>query len=384
MKILMLCDFFDENMQYQENLLTDYYLKNGLSVFIVTSEYTSIFDYYSNTKKKPNQETFLEKNNSIVRQPYSFDFYRVRKIKRFKKILDQEKPDYIYIHSLPLNLIEATGYKKKNPNCKIIFDFHGDYSNSASNWLSLNILHKVFYRFIYRLFYKGIDKIFYITPNGGKFLNEVYGIPQHRMKLLPLGVDIDYINNLKLQKKNDIIRKNLQINENDFVIFTGGKLAKEKQTDLVIKSFLQINNESVHLVIVGDTKDSKYKELITNLINAHQRIHFIGWVEGKKVHEYMLACDVAVFPSSQSVLWQQSIGCGLPLIIGLSENQDATYLNRNENIIFLKETITTQTISDSIRTLIDNKNMLLKMKQNATKTATEYLSYNIIVHNTLC
>ena len=33
--------------------------------------------------------------------------------------------------------------KKKNTNCKMILDYHADYSNSAHGWLSLNILHKI-------------------------------------------------------------------------------------------------------------------------------------------------------------------------------------------------------------------------------------------------
>ena len=30
----------------------------------------------------------------------------------------------------------------KNPNVKIFVDNHADFSNSATNWLSLEILHK--------------------------------------------------------------------------------------------------------------------------------------------------------------------------------------------------------------------------------------------------
>ena len=49
MKILMLCEFYNETLEYQENLLVKYYRKHGYEVTLITSTYESVFDYY-NTK----------------------------------------------------------------------------------------------------------------------------------------------------------------------------------------------------------------------------------------------------------------------------------------------------------------------------------------------
>ena len=43
---------------------------------------------------------------------------------------------------------------------------------------------------------------------------------------------------------------------------------------------------------------------------------FAGWVDAVDVYRMMDACDFAVFPASQSVLWQQALAMGLPLIVG--------------------------------------------------------------------
>jgi hypothetical protein len=53
-----------------------------------------------------------------------------------------------------------------------------------------------------------------------------------------------------------------------------------KKIELVVKSFLRLDILNCHLIIVGDTP------------------------------------DVAVLPASQSIIWQQAIGSGLPLKIG--------------------------------------------------------------------
>ena len=381
MKILMICDFFHEDQQYQENLLVKYYLKQGHSVTLIASTFTSIFEYYSGNyqKTKITQEYHI-KGYKVIRQPYSINLLnKLRKLKKLQDIISNEAPDLIYIHGVPLNLIEPLSYKKKNPQCRLVFDSHADYSNSAQNWISLFFLHKIIYRSILRMLNKKLDKIFYITPNGGTFLNKVYGIPNNEMALLPLGADLDYIDELKKKKINSIIREKLQIKQNDFVIFAGGKLTKEKQIELVIKAFFQLKNQAVQLIIIGDTKDEIYKKEILSLINSHPRIHVIGWVYGQEVYSYMLACDVAVFPASQSVLWQQAIGCGLPLIIGKTNGQDATYLNKNDNIFILeKNHVNENKISDLLNLLIEDNKLLWSMKMAATKTANEFLSYERI------
>jgi 1,2-diacylglycerol 3-alpha-glucosyltransferase len=386
MKIVMICDFYHEDFQYQENLLTKYYIKDGHDVTIIASTFISIFDYYSNNyNKKKGSKHYLINGYEIFRQKYSLNIVnKIRKLRNLKQILNKKSPDLIYVHGTQLNLVDAVNYKKHNPKCKLIYDFHGDFSNSANNWLSLNILHKIIFRLVLEFYYRRIDKIFYITPDGGVFLNQVYKLPYNKMALLPLGVDLDYIRSVKESIVNIKIRHLLGINQNDFVIFTGGKITREKQTDLVIKSFLTIKMKSVHLIIVGDTKDENYKSEILALINSHPRIHFIGWVHGNEVYDYMSACDLAIFPSSQSVLWQQSIGMGLPLIIGQTESQDASYLNRNNNIIILeKEFVTKENICDKIESLLINKSLLSEMKNNAIITANDFLSYERILSITL-
>lgn len=281
----MICDFFHENQQYQENLLAKYYIKNGHNVTIIASTFTSIFDYYSNKyDHKRKSQTYNIGGYKIILQPYSINLLnKLRKLKNLKKLIYLESPDLIYIHGVPLNLIDPIAYKKKHKHCKVIFDSHADYSNSAKNWLSLNILHKIIYRFILRTYFKKLDNIFFITPNGGIFLNQVYRIPYSSMSILPLGADTDYISKILVEEINISIRRKLGIKLTDFVIFAGGKLTREKKLELVINSFFLLKNQAAHLILVGDTEDEIYKKEILELINSNPNIHFIGWVNGEKV-----------------------------------------------------------------------------------------------------
>ena len=98
----------------------------------------------------------------------------------------------------------------------------------------------------------------------------------------------------------------------------------------------------------------------------------------------MSACNVAVFPSSQSVLWQQAIGVGLPLIIGQSEGQDATYLNSNDSIFIIDQyLLSAEKIYSFLKLLMDDQKLLTSMKISAIKTIREFLSYDIISEMTI-
>ena len=67
----------------------------------------------------------------------------LKKYTNISKIVEEFQPDLLYIHDIMPNMFEMIDYKKRNPHVKMIMDYHADYTNSANNWLSLNILHKI-------------------------------------------------------------------------------------------------------------------------------------------------------------------------------------------------------------------------------------------------
>lgn len=388
MKILMMCDVYIHTLQYQENLLAKYYVKNGHSVTVITSTFESVFDYISgNYDKAIGISEGIYDGVKIIRLPYSINILsKLRRFKGVNKILEEEQPDIIFSHDIMLNLHEAVRYKKKYPDCKIIMDYHADYSNSAKNWVSLNVLHKMIRRaFLYSVL-KHIDKIYPIVPAGFVFLNEVYGIPYERMELLPLGTDTDKAKDIISQKRGVSIRERLHIPIDAFVIFTGGKLDPSKKTHLLIDAFFALSDPQLHIIIVGEASESNmtYKAELELMSQNNDHIHFTGWLKGEEIYDYMNASDVAVFPASQSVLWQQAIGMGLPLIVGSHKGQDASYLNINRCLIILAEhQINTSKIAQSIKLLIDDPVLIETMKNSAIKTSSEFLSYDLIAQKTL-
>lgn len=389
MKILMLCELYIKSLEYQENLLVKYYRKHGHEVTVITSTYENVFDYYNN--KHDNSvpaKVIYDHGAKIIKLPFKFNYLgKIKKYTSIKKIVEEVQPDLLYVHDIMPNMFEMLDYKKKNPHVKMIMDYHADYSNSANGWLSLNILHKVIRKYFYMdPIRKHISKFYPIVPGSTKFLNEVYKIPHNEMDLLPLGADTDLVAEIKNKKVREEIRNKLGINNDEIVIFTGGKFTAAKKTDLLIKAFNEIKDTKLHLLIVGDADqhNQEYKKELLALSNNNPNIHYIGWLNNMGVYEHLSASDLAVFPASQSIVWQQAIASGLPLIVGDVGEQSVQYLNEFGAITELKkEDINKEKIKKSIEDIIYRKDELSLRKELALKTSSKYLDWNHLINKTL-
>lgn len=389
MKVLMLCDFYDETLEFQENLLTKYYTKYGHEVLIITSTFDSVFDYYNdkhdNTKPK---KVYTAGGAKIVKLPYKYNIKnRVRSFLPIISFLQEFNPDLIYVHDIIPNMLECAKYVKKNPNCKMIMDYHADYTNSGKNWVSLKILHGLIRKYVFlKPCLKYISKIFPVVPASATFLNEIYGIEQHRMELLPLGADTDLADQVRTSTKGQEVRDALNIPSSAKVIFTGGKLEPRKRTDLLIEVFNKINDENLHLIIAGQAseKNTSFQDKLYILADGNPKIHFVGWLNSEQIYEHMAASDIAVFPASQSILWQRAICMHLPLIVGNLGGQSISYLNKHDNVI-IKESADINLISlqDSIEFILRDRSCYEKMSSGAEKVKDAMLNWNKLIGKTL-
>ncbi|WP_223606118.1 glycosyltransferase family 4 protein [Chryseobacterium sp. OSA05B] len=386
MKISIITDFYGNDLTYIENELAKQYTKFGFEVFIICSVTDNPFDFYSHNYYEGKKSSIeVHDGIKIYRQPYKLNIKkRIKSFEDVYNILCSEKPDFIFFNGVHLNLRDAARYKKKK-ECKIILYSETDYSNSAQNWLSLNILHKVIWKAVLNQYKKNIYKIFFATPASSKFLKEVYDVPFNEAELLPLGCDCNISDDIINTVDRDAVRNKLNIGSNDYVLITGGKLEIRKMTEIAIEAVKILNRKDVHLIVFGapaNGSEEYFRELEKSAY-GHQ-IHFTGWLSSDMFYQYMAISDVAVFPASQSVLWQQAIGMHLPLIAGDAGEQDMSYLNFNENIIKIdKDNIVPIKFAETIEQLISIPGQLNKMKKGAEKTAKENLSYEIIARKAI-
>lgn len=336
MKIVHLClsSFFIDNYSYQENILPKFHLKMGNEVTVIASLFTFGKDgrgtYLSNPSEYSDNAGF-----KVIRLAYKKPFMINRVLRRYEgfySTLQKESPDIIFSHSISfVDAIVLSKYLKNHPSVKLYADNHADFINSANNFLSSYVLHKLIYRHYVKKLEPFITKCFGVTPMRCRFLKDMYGIPMNKIAFLPMGVDDDLLP-INRDSVRSNVRDSLGLNDTDFLIITGGKIDKKKNIHVLIDAIKKLNHQKVHLVICGVlTPDMEYlKETIDNISN----IHFQGWCNSEQVMNYMIASDLACFPGTHSTLWEQSVGMGLPSIF--KRWPEMEHVNVNNNCVFVK------------------------------------------------
>jgi 1,2-diacylglycerol 3-alpha-glucosyltransferase len=388
MKIVMLCEFYDETLEFQENLLVKYYRRHGHEVTVICSTFDSVFDYY-NDRYDPSKpaRTYEDHGARIVKLPYRYNLLnRLRAYTRIDRLLEEAQPDLIYVHDIMPNLPEAIAYQRRHPGCRVILDYHADYSNSGKNWVSLKILHGVLRKWFLDRARPHLSRIFPVVPASAVFLNEVYGVPHGEMEVLPLGADMDAVRRIRAEGVRESLRRTLGIGMEETVIFTGGKMTPYRRTEVLFDAVGQLQQFPIRIVVAGDSdaQGRAYRDRLHDLAADRNDILFTGWLSKEDVYRHMLMSDLAVFPAGQSIMWQQAIASGLPLIVGDVGSQDISYLNLADNIVILpKEKIRAESLAEALVSVLGTPGRLAAMGEGATRVAEEHLDWDRLIWRTL-
>lgn len=369
MKVLHLClgNFYLDNGSYQENMLPKYHVKQGHEVLVIAS-----LESYD----KNGEESFIKEASSyhckdgynIIRltykKPKKLNLV-LRHFKGLKEEIENFQPDVIFSHNLAYGDTPIIrNYIKKHPKVKLFADNHGDYINSAKNFLSKYILHPIIWRHYAKVLEPYLVRCYGVTPMRCRFLKEMYHINPEKVMYLPLGVDDDAIpqDRMAVRKR---IREELSVKESDVLIFTGGKIDRLKNIHILIDAFEKVNKSTVHMVICGVlTHEMSYLE---EKISDHpSNIHYLGWCDAPRVMECMVASDFACFPGTHSTLWEQAVGVGLPAIF--KRWPEMEHVNVNGNCVFVKGEDVDEIVT-SLSELSAKGNKYNELKSNSEKAS---------------
>ena len=139
---------------------------------------------------------------------------------------------------------------------------------------------------------------------------------------------------------------------------------------MLIEAFNKLGREDAHLIIFGNYNDEMEK-VCKPMFN--ERVTNIGWLNSNDVYPYFLAADLAVFPGTHSVLWEQACAAGLPAIFK-DWDGGMNHVDVGGNSILLKD-VTADIIKDTILNILENKNVYSKMKDIAETTGRKTFSY---------
>jgi 1,2-diacylglycerol 3-alpha-glucosyltransferase len=285
-----------------------------------------------------------------------------------------------------LNLPDCVRYLTQHARARMIMDYHADYSNSGKNFVSRKILHGVCRKWFLDRARPHFSKIFPVVPASATFLHRIYGVPYSEMELLPLGANLEAAAAVRQSGDRQALRAKLGIGADDVVIFTGGKLTPAKKTELLLAAADQLRHLPLHVIIVGQAgaADATYGEELARLAASDPRVRMVGWLDQDDLNRHLAMADVAVFPASQSILWQQAIAMGLPLIVGDTGHQDISYLNTAGNIVILRnQEIRADRLAVVIAEIIGDPIRMQAMSEGALRVAEEHLNWDRLVERTL-
>ncbi|WP_099354715.1 glycosyltransferase family 4 protein [Fredinandcohnia onubensis] len=375
MKILHLClaSFYVDNYSYQENMLPKYHKLLGLEVEIIASLVS--FDENGKSCLLENSSQYVNEHGiPVTRLEYkkSLESRRLRRYVGTFEAISSAKPDIIFIHGCQfLDILQVVKYVKKNPNVLIYVDNHADFSNSATNWLSKNILHKIIWKKCAKLIEPFTEKFYGVLPARVDFLKNVYSLPKEKVELLVMGADNEKIEEAKNPSIKSKIRNQYNILPTDFLIITGGKIDKaKKQTILLMQAIKKIDNPNVKLIVFGSIIE-ELKEEVFNLIDG-EKIQYIGWLKGEDSYKYFASADLAVFPGRHSVYWEQVVGLGIPAIFKKWDGTSHVDIGGNCSFLFNDSV---EEIKKNIDLLLNDKDKYLDMKSIAEKKGMQEFSY---------
>lgn len=376
MKILHCClsAVYVDNHGYQENILPKMHLIQGHDVMIVASTETIIDSKYLGYV---NKGSYLTENNiPITRLPYfkllpHFITKKLRIYSGLKELIEKFNPDCIFLHDVQfISIYEIVNYAKTHKKITIYADGHTDFINSARNWFSRNILHKIIYRQCAKCVEPYTKKFYGVLPLRVDFFKNVYGISSEKVELLVMGGDLTNVNFEKKDEIKKIIRNSNLINPEDFVIVTGGKIDNQKNIHLLIKAINEIGNMNIKLIIFGNV-NIKMKDEIDSLCKS-EFIRFVGWVSSEKVYDYFLASDLAFFPGTHSVLWEQSVSVGLPGVF--KKWNGIQHIDVGGNALFIED-VNIESIKEMIKKIFNDQTLFDNMKKVAVEKGISYFSY---------
>lgn len=211
---------------------------------------------------------------------------------KYRKLIDAQKFDYIYIHCPEIVL--GLG-KKIIKNSKLIYHVHGEPSGTVK-YSRFKLIQKI--SLISSIYQKVIDKaiqlsskIIWVSERGLKEYSNISKLKNINEKSIVIANPFDkeiftFDNKAKSDKELDLIR----------CVFVG-RLSKGKNLELAIKAINLLPDLNLQFTICGDGEDRSRLENIVKDFNITDKVKFLGNVKRKDIAAILNDSDIFLMPS---------------------------------------------------------------------------------------
>ena len=227
------------------------------------------------------------------------------------------------------------------------------------------------------LFYcdKTISELVVPTKKAYELFKQKYKVDRN-VYIVPTGIEVEKFYREKNKKINiEEKRKELGIAKDDFVILFVGRIASEKNIELLLasmKSLTDVSNK-IKLLIVGDGPDiEKYKNY-TKKNNIDNSVIFAGKVPWNEINSYYLISNcftTASHTETQGLTVIEAMAASLPVVAIDDESFTDTVIDGLNGLIFKNK----KDYKKSIISLFKDKELLNKLSSQARISAEAHSS----------
>lgn len=375
MKIAHICIFerYREDSGYQENLLSKCHVELGYDVYLIAQQRSLdeqrqyvLLDVGEYINKAGVKVSVLPKSHCSQHLTRFFG----RCLGLYKK-LDEISPNIIFVHNFTSrDIYHIVRYVKAHPDVELYVDSHSDYYNMPLQTLLQK--YDAHRRKKYAQALLPVTKRFWgTTPWRVEYLQCVYNLPKEKLGLLIMGGDEKYIIGKNILKVKEDIRNHFNVPDDAFLVVTGGTIDKRKRQDILMDAVAQLSSQNIWLLVFG--KPTKEMEPVIEKYKKTANIIFTGWIPAAEAYNMFLASDLAFFPGTHSVLWEQVVACGVPLVVQHWHGME--HVNYNGNAI-LVDNVNVDTIKHCIKDLKFTK-VYYELKEKANIAAPQFFLSNL-------
>ena len=320
-----------------ETLVKDYALlmdKNKFDVLGLCADYISESNIYKTLKANNIRIKALYEKSFFMHKALARIFGQKHIAKLLIKVIKEEKPDVIHVHS---EILETIYYAREylddikicytchNPPQLLIGDNRPNEKKACEYLLKHNNL-----------------QLIALHDDMAKEINEMFNIAN--TKVIRNGINFSTFKDIK-KTKNEI-REALGISDSTYVIGQVGRFAYQKNPEFTIEVFKELlkKQEDSLLLLIGRGKLEKQLRDLINQYNLNDKIRLL--THRDDVPELLKAMDVFILPSHFE-------GLGIVLIEAQVSSLPCVVSENIPSEAFRSKNITVLNLNDSIDLWID-------------------------------
>lgn len=351
----------------------------GHEVFIITPKYKGYKEY----DKNYTYITRIKGGVTLPKKGTRFLKYVPFVGRHIKKIKDLDL-DVIHFHSeLTMGKLAIKSRKKLGiPLVYTVHTMYEEYMHFVSKFLAKHF-HKTMMRIVKKVMKKHItNSDVTIVPSKKIYdLMNSYGI-EEEYKIVPTGINLDVFKEESYQKDDVIhLKDKLGFKQDDFICLFVGRISLEKNIDMLIDGFKEIDNDKIKFLIIGGGPHLKDLQERVKKEKLQSNIAFTGIVPWEEVGLYYQLGDIFLNASTsetQGLTYIEALAAGLPLVVKYDKVLENVVTDGYNGFFFNDK----EDITEKVLEIYNDQELFKKLKDNTTKSVHKY-DHNIYVKNIL-